>query len=128
MNYQDAIQNLINCRAITVGDLKSLLGHLNWATCVLSGAQAFFRCLYDIIRGPRIPHRKTSLDDKTVAYLALWAVFLDQYNEQDFIHVLNKSDSISLNFVNGYKSGSQEDLSGVGLARNMLLILLIVNT
>ena len=68
------------CKKITLHDLQSLLGHLNFACKVIKPGRCFLRRLYDLTIGVSKPHHKIRLTSESRSDLTLWHTFLTHYN------------------------------------------------
>ena len=72
-------------RKITLHDLQSLLGHLNFACKAIKPGRCFLRRLYDLTRGIQHPSHKIKINKESRADLKLWASFLKDYNGRTII-------------------------------------------
>ncbi|WAR22977.1 LOW QUALITY PROTEIN: hypothetical protein MAR_036646, partial [Mya arenaria] len=65
---------------VTLKQLQSLLGHLNFACKVIKPGRCFLRRLYDLTTGCAKPNHHIRLTSETKAVIALWHTFLNDYN------------------------------------------------
>lgn len=70
----------MNRRKITLLQLQSVLGHLNFACKVIKPGRCFLRRLYDLTCGKSNPNHYIKLNKDCRADLQLWYSFLTQYN------------------------------------------------
>ena len=76
-----ALLSKYKCRKrIQLGELQSILGHLNFACKVVKPGRCFMRRLYDLTCGKINKHHYIKLNAESRADLATWSSFLDQYN------------------------------------------------
>lgn len=67
-------------RRVTLKEIQSLTGLLNFACSVVRPGRAFLRRLIDITLGLRAPHHRIKLNRQVKADLRIWLAFLDEYN------------------------------------------------
>ncbi|WAR02032.1 SIAE-like protein [Mya arenaria] len=67
-------------KKVTLKQLQSLLGHLNFACKVIKPGRCFLRRLYDLTIGCTKPNHHIRLTSETRADIALWHTFLNDYN------------------------------------------------
>ena len=67
-------------RKVTLHELQSLIGFLNFTCSVVLPGRAFLRRLIDLTRGIRRPHFKIRLNNDAKSDLIIWLSFLEQYN------------------------------------------------
>ena len=68
------------CRKVTLKELQSLIGLLNFACgCVVPG-RAFLRRLYDLTCGINHPHHFIRLNKEARADLSMWSTFMQSFN------------------------------------------------
>ncbi|WAR01576.1 LOW QUALITY PROTEIN: DPOL-like protein, partial [Mya arenaria] len=84
---QDKLQTLksllstsMKRRKVTLHQLQSILGHLNFACKVIKPGRCFLRRLYDSTVGVSNKHHFIKLSAECRADLNLWYSFLDKYN------------------------------------------------
>ena len=70
----------MNKKKITLSQLQSLLGHLNFACKAIKPGRCFLRRLYDLTIGKSNPKHFIKLTRECRADLKLWYSFLEQYN------------------------------------------------
>lgn len=71
-------------RKVTLRELQSLIGLLNFTCSVVLPGRAFLRRLIDLTRGIRRPHFKIRLNKHAKSDLIVWLSFLEQYNGRTF--------------------------------------------
>ena len=67
-------------KKITLRELQSLIGKLNFACRAVAPGRAFLRRLIDATIGLRLPHHRIRVSYAMVEDLEVWKSFLDQYN------------------------------------------------
>ena len=72
-------------KSITLTQLQSLCGMLNFACGVIAPARAFSRRLYDLGIGISKPYYKIKLSQEVKKDLEMWRLFLLQYNRRTFL-------------------------------------------
>ena len=65
---------------VTLRELQSLIGLLNFATAVVVPGRTFLRRLYDLTIGISRPHFKIRLNAGARADLAAWHIFMENFN------------------------------------------------
>lgn len=75
-----AIETSIRKRKITLRDLQSLIGLLNFACTVIMPGRVFLRRLINLTIGVKRPYYKISLNNEVRRDLLVWKQFLDTYN------------------------------------------------
>ena len=78
---------------ITLRELKSLIGKLQFATAVILPGKAFLRRLHDLTIGVKKPMYFIRITKGTRQDLAMWAAFLDNYNGITIIREPSHGDS-----------------------------------
>jgi len=92
------ISEFMHKKKVTLKEIQSLLGFLNFACSIVKPGRAFLRRLIDLTIGVRSPHHLIRLNKSVKADLQLWLSFLSQYNGRTFFvdeHWLN-SDKLNL--------------------------------
>ncbi|WAR30537.1 hypothetical protein MAR_033079, partial [Mya arenaria] len=77
---RDLLKSFKHRKKVTLKELQSLLGHLNFACKVIKPGRCFLRRLYDLTIGVIKPHHHIRMTSETRADLALWHAYLDNYN------------------------------------------------
>ena len=67
-------------RSITLKELQSLLGLLNFACGVVIPGRAFLRRLFDLVIGHTSPHYRITLNSEARSDLKMWYSFIKDYN------------------------------------------------
>ena len=74
----------IRRKKVTLQELQSLLGLLNFACAVVKPGRAFLRRLIDLTLGIRSAHLLIRLTSEAKADLRLWLFFLSKFNGKSF--------------------------------------------
>ncbi|XP_077778992.1 uncharacterized protein LOC144326320 [Podarcis muralis] len=77
---KELISQILPLRKITLKQIQSLLGHLNFACRVVSPGRPFCGRLVKLSAGLRSPHHRVRLSKAVKADLQVWLQFLDGYN------------------------------------------------
>ena len=96
---QSAIERIRNCRCISLRQLQSAIGLLNFAYRVISPGRAFLRRLINLTIGISKTSNHVRLNSEAHADLATWHCFLSSYNG---VTLLIDSKWISSESINLY--------------------------
>ncbi len=107
--YHDLLVLIVEVRSATQGEIKSLIGCLNWCTSIILAGRSFLRRLYEIVLGPHCPEKTICISDEAVKDLKVWEVFLNHFNGRGFIEFAEPEPSSELNF---YTDASYEGAGG----------------
>ena len=55
--YIQDIKSILHSSTCSQGDLKSVIGKLNWVSSIILPGRSFLRRLYDAVRGPHSPNK-----------------------------------------------------------------------
>ena len=106
----DKIKLLLNTflerQKVTLKEMQSLIGTLNFACRVVSPGRPFLRRLIDLTRGLQKPHHHLRLTQAAKADLSAWKVFIDSFNGTYMFSSMIWENSEQLHFYT--------DASGVG--------------
>ena len=93
----DIISDFLKRKKVTLREVQSLTGLLNFACSVIVPGRAFLRRLIDLTIGLRSPHFYIRLTQSVKDDLKVWLTFLSQYNCKSFFlpDVWNNSDKLS---------------------------------
>ena len=91
-------------KKIKLGELQSILGHLNFACKVVKPGRCFLRRLYDLTCGKIRKHHFIKLNAEARADLATWSTFLKDYNGRT---ILTDDRFISSNSLQLYTDSAQ---------------------
>ena len=80
LKCRQAIHRVQGRRSITLRDLQSVLGFLQYCTTAVVGGRAFLRRLINLTIGISHPHYHISLNSGARADLAAWDLFLTHFN------------------------------------------------
>ena len=72
-------------KKVTLTELQSLIGYLNFACLVVSPGRAFLRRLIDLTRGVRKPHHYIRLTSEARSDIAAWKLFVDHFNGSSIV-------------------------------------------
>lgn len=67
-------------KKITLQELQSLVGLLNFACAVVQPGRTFLRRLIDLTKGLRKPHHRCRLNKEAKADLEAWSLFIQNFN------------------------------------------------
>ena len=67
-------------RKLTLLELQSLIGVLNFACAVVSPGRTFLRRLIDLTKGLQNPHHRRSLNKEARADIEAWCIFIEHFN------------------------------------------------
>ena len=81
---QTLISTFLRRKKVTLREIQSLLGLLNFACSVVVPGKAFLRRLIDLTKGVKFSHHFIRLNKSSKADLALWQSFLDDFNGRSF--------------------------------------------
>ena len=77
---RDLLAQYMRRRKITLVELQSLLGLLNFACKVIRPGRAFVRRLINLTCGLQLPHHHVRLNREAKADLLAWKTFIDSFN------------------------------------------------
>ena len=78
------LETFRRCRKVTLRDLQSLIGLLNFTCSVVVPGRAFLRRMIDLTVGVRRPHHHIRLTKETKHDIVVWLKFLDSFNGRSF--------------------------------------------
>lgn len=78
------ITDFMRRKKVTLKEVQSLVGHLNFACSVIVPGRAFLRRLIDLTIGIKSPHYYIRLKKEAKADLKVWGDFLAEYNCKSF--------------------------------------------
>ena len=81
INYIDVI---LNSRTVTLKQVQSVVGMLNFACTIIEPARAFSRRLIDLTKGLTIPYHHIKVTRQSKEDLKVWKQFLLGYNRKTF--------------------------------------------
>ena len=96
--YKQDVEIAIRSDELTLRDLRSLLGKLQFSTSVVTCGRPFLRRLYDLTKGAVNPCKKISIDDDAKSDLKIWLSFLNNYNGRSIIYKKPVHESDDLHF------------------------------
>ena len=109
LRYGEKLEATLEKRKITLTELKSLLGTLQYATSVVRGGKAFLRRMYDLTRNVKHGHYKITLTKEVKEDLVTWQKFLQLYNG---VTMIRESIAIDSNVINLFSDSSLEGYGG----------------
>jgi len=100
VTYRDMVQDTLLRGKITVKELQSLIGKLQFATCAISGGRLYLRQLYDLLSplplSPK-PYWHVRITNPARKDLEMWLSFLTHFNGISIIRQPSVVESNSLN-------------------------------
>lgn len=85
IKIRDCLQQVKCRKKITLHDLQSLIGLLNFACLVVVPGRTFLRRLIDLTCGLSKPHHYIRLNCEARADLSMWSHFIESYNGRSVI-------------------------------------------
>ena len=80
----DIISDFLHRKKVTLNELQSLIGLLNFACSVIIPDRAFLRLLIDLTTGVKAAHHRVRITSKVKDDLNVWLTFLQNFNEKSF--------------------------------------------
>ena len=71
-------------RKVTLRELQSLVGLLNFTCLVIVPGCAFLRRMIDLTKGAKRPYHRIRLSKEAKSDMATWLKFLDRFNGKTF--------------------------------------------
>ena len=96
--YRDQILTIAKQNKVTLREIKSITGMLQFATTVITSGRPFLRRLYDMTMLATKPHHYIRLTQQVKLDLDVWLHFLQHYNGKTFIHQQLITDSTTAHF------------------------------
>ena len=78
------LESFCKRRKVTLRELQSLIGLLNFTCSVIVPGRAFLRRLIDLTIGGRRPHHRIRLTKETKHDMEVWLKFLREFNGRSF--------------------------------------------
>lgn len=107
--YFSEVQNISHTHKITLRELKSIIGKLQFACAVVPSGRAFLRRLHDHTIGIQKPHFFIRVTKAIKADLQVWASFLKHFNGKSFMYAKLVSHS---NTIHMYTDASHHGYGG----------------
>lgn len=80
---REKLQYFVKKKKVTLTELRSLLGLLNFATSVICPGRAFLICLIDLTKGPPKPHYfRVSIKKEARLDIKAWLLFIENFNNR----------------------------------------------
>jgi hypothetical protein len=95
-SYSSEIRDIILREKITLRELKSIIGKLQFSTAVIPSGRAFLRRLHDLTVNIRKPFHFIRLTRAVKADLSIWLHFLENYNGKTFFYPRSCSTSTAI--------------------------------
>ncbi len=95
--------------SITVKELRSLTGKLQFATCVIPAGRPFLRRLYDRVAPNDKPFWHVKLSEGHRKDLEMWATFLSEYNG---VTIIRQPSVCNSNAISFYTDASDQGYGG----------------
>ena len=80
VSLQSLLSRFAAKQKVTLRELQSLIGSLNFVCRAIAPGRAFLRRLVDLTRGVRHPHHRIRLASGAKADLEAWSLFLASFN------------------------------------------------
>ena len=77
---QSQLQEALTCEKLTLRQLQSIIGSLNFVYKAVAPGRAFLRRLIDLTKGARRPHHRVRITAGAKADLRAWSIFLSEFN------------------------------------------------
>lgn len=104
VKIQNALHSAKRRKKMTLRELQSLIGLLNFACCVVVPGRAFLRRLIALTRGVSKPHFRIRMNSQARLDLNAWCEFIDNFN--------GKSMFINDDWQNSHKLNLYTDAAG----------------
>ena len=91
---------------MTLRELQSIIGQLQYSTCVVTPGKAFLRRMINLTIGISKPYYYVRLNKEAMQDLIMWSKFLHNYNGKSFMYDVSSTDSSRVNLYS--------DASGMG--------------
>ena len=78
------LHNFYTRRTVTLKELQSLIGLLNFTCTVVAPGRAFLRRLIDLTKGIQKPHHNIRLSKGAKSNILIWLRFLEDFNGKSF--------------------------------------------
>lgn len=104
VKIQNALHSAKRRKKMTLRELQSLIGLLNFACCVVVPGRAFLRRLIALTRGVSKPHFRIRMNSQARLDLNAWCEFIDNFN--------GKSMFINEDWQNSHKLNLYTDAAG----------------
>ena len=79
------LSDFLRRKKVSLKEIQSLIGFLNFACSVVVPGRAFLRRLIDLTKGVKLPHYRIRLTKSFKADLRLWQTFFDEFNGRSFL-------------------------------------------
>jgi hypothetical protein len=95
---QTLLKSFLKLKKVTLQELQSLIGLLNFTCMVVVPARAFLRRIIDLTKGIQKPHHKRRLTKSAKADLLAWSIFVESFNGKSVLqqHVFACSNSLHM--------------------------------
>ncbi len=104
ITYRDHIEVVMKQKKIRMKELQSIIGQLQYATCVVTPGKAFRKRLINLTIGHTKPHNFISLKQEAILDLKMWKLFQEKYNGKSF---LNSPSLANANRINLFSDASK---------------------
>ena len=106
LSYKNVLLDDLKKDELSLKDLQSLIGKLQFSTVIITCGRCFLRRLYNGTIGKTSPHSRILITDCMKADLKIWLEFLESYNGKSIISPLPVASSQELHFyTDSSKSG-----------------------
>ena len=93
VEYSKSVEAITAMKKVTLRELKSVLGKLQFSTIVVQHGTAFLRRLYDLTKGITKPFYFVRLTTGALLDLKMWLNFLQNYSGKTIIRYIPETDS-----------------------------------
>ena len=95
---KELLHKYLKCSKITLREIQSLVGVLNFACSVIVPGRCFLRRLISLTKGLRRPHHRVRLSASAKEDMRMWLTFIEQYNGKSLFLSDRWESSVSLKF------------------------------
>lgn len=106
LEFHHLIKDTLELRRLSLRQLQTLAGKLNWAAGVVRGGRTYLRRVLDVMRPLRASHHKALITEAMKEDLKWWDAFLRVFNGRRWVHPTSQ-------WINVYVDAS---LKGGGMA------------
>lgn len=108
--YSLNIDTLIGSEKVTLRQIRSIVGQLQYSTCVVTPGKAFLRRLINLTIGRKSPSVIFNMSNEAKQDLLMWKQFLLNYNGKSFMYKPSVVDSLKIHL---YSDASKLGFGGV---------------
>jgi len=93
---RELLKTFLKRKKVTLNELQSLIGLLNFTCMVVVPGRAFLRRIIDLTKGIQKPHHKRRLKKSAKADLLAWSLFVENFNGKNILRFRPFASSSSL--------------------------------